>query len=433
MSATRAVLVLVLAAPLLVSTGRAFADGEAPAPPPPSKDLILQSDRRKLVSIMVPKTWKSTPGDQTDEKALASLGGFFGEPEKSPNGFVFVFMASQFARATLARAVELPQVGEIKAGTDRQGPGWAEACAIDQKNQAAFWQRYVEKNGRVYKFIVKAHMNAYDAVHEQVEKMLDTATITGEFAPPALQPGWTLKKMGEFDVITDASADREKSVGKQKELLAAGREVLAKTLPGKPFDASRPTAWVCQNAVKYEEKLKAAVGVAPKFAAYEGVDRASIVELMSEDQKEHEPAVLHAGAAQYVWQYFGGETPPWISIGLAQYGQTMAGAGGKGKLPADLLTRVKAAAAAGKRKLNEWFDVLASTEIVDIDQGSLELFAWQTYFRTGRGVKKYKKQYDAYIQTLHDTGDPAAARKSFDGANFDEMLSDFKAWAAEWK
>jgi hypothetical protein len=210
-------------------------------------------------------------------------------------------------------------------------------------------------------------------------------------------------------------------------------DVMAKALPGKPFDASRPTAFVFQNAVKYEEKLKAAVGVALKYADYDGVDRASMVELMSEEQKEHDPGVLRAGAAQYVWQYFGGDTPPWISVGLAQYGQIMAGAGGKGKLPADVLAKVKAGVAAGKRKLNEWFDVVSATEIVDTDQGANELFAWHAYFRTGRGVKKYKKQYDAYLQTLRDTGDPAAARKSFDGANFDEMLQDFKAWAADWK
>jgi hypothetical protein len=432
MSFSRVALVFVAAAPLLVSIGRAFADGEEPAAPP-APDLILQTDRRKLVSIMVPKTWKSTPGDQTDEKALASLMGFFGEPNKSPNGFVVIYMASQYGRASLARAMDLPQVGPIKAGSERQGPGWAEACAFENAHQVAMWRRYVEKNGRVYMFVVQAHVTAYDAVHAQVEKILDTAAAPGEFTPPALQPGISLKKIGEFDVITDAGADREKSVAKQKDLLAAGRDALAKALPGKPYDASRPTAWVFQNAMKYEDKLKAGVGVAAEFAAYDGVDRASMVELMSEERPGHDSAVYRAGAGQYVWQYFGGDTPPWISVGLAQFGQMSAGAGGKGKLAPDVLTKVKGAVAAGKRKLNEWFDVTSTTQIVDIDQGANELYAWHAYFRTGRGAKKYKKQYDAYIQTLRDSGDPAAARKAFDGANFDEMLTDFKGWAAEWK
>jgi len=433
MSAPRFLVACVLAVPLVAPVGRALADDGGAATPPAAPALIEQTDRRKMVSIKIPREFKAMPGDKADEKALASLIGFFGEPEKSPPGLVFMYVVSDFARATLARAVALPQVGAIKPTAARQGPGWAEGCAIDAEHHQAEWRRYVEKNGRVYMFRVVGLEQDADKINAQVQQILDTAVVTGDFAPPALQPGWTLKKMGEFDVITDAGADREKSIAKQKDVLATGRDVMAKALPGKPFDASRPTAWVFQNAVKFEDKLRATVGVVTKFAAYESFDRSSVVELMSEDQKEHDPAVLHAGAAQYVWQYFGGETPPWISVGLAQYGQTMAGAGGKGKLPTDVLAKVKSGAAAGKRKLNEWFDVISAAEIVDADQGANELFAWHTYFRTGRGVKKYKKQYDAYLQTLRDTGDPAAARKSFDGANFDEMLQDFKAWATDWK
>ena len=57
--------------------------------------------------------------------------------------------------------------------------------------------------------------------------MLDTAAAPGDFAPPALPQGSTLKKMGEYDVISDATADREKSVGKQKDLLATARDAVA--------------------------------------------------------------------------------------------------------------------------------------------------------------------------------------------------------------
>ena len=44
-----------------------------------------------------------------------------------------------------------------------------------------------------------------------------------------------MKKSGEFDVVTDAPPDREKSVVKQKDLLAAAREYMVKALPGKNF------------------------------------------------------------------------------------------------------------------------------------------------------------------------------------------------------
>jgi len=433
MSAPRLLVACVLAVPLVAPVGRALADDGGAATPPAPPALIEQTDRRKMVSIKIPREFKAMPGDQADEKALASLTGFFGEAQKSPPGLVFMYVVNEFARATLARAIALPQVGAVKPAAARQGPGWAEGCAIDAQHHQAEWRRYVEKNGRVYMFRVVGLENDADTINAQVQQILDTAVVTGDFAPPALQPGWTLKKVGEFDVVTDASADREKSVAKQKDLLAAGRDVLVKALPGKPFDASRPSAWLFQNATKYEEKLKASIGVAPQFGTYDGVARSAVVEMMSETRDGHDGAVYNAGAAQYVWQYFGGATPPWISLGLSTYGQVLAGAGSKGKLVPEVLTKTKSGVAAGKRKLNEWFDVASTSEVVDVDQGAFELFAWHTYFRTGRGVKKYKKQYDSYLQTLRDTGDPAAARKSFDGANFDEMLQDFKAWAADWK
>jgi hypothetical protein len=395
--------------------------------------LFAQQDRRKLMKIDLPRTWKAVPGENIDPKALLSMHGFLGEPEKSPQGQVNFYLASQFARATLARAIDLPQVGPVKAAAARQGAGWAEGCAMDARQKVAQWRRYVEKGGRVYMFVAYSHSNDVDTVMPQMQKILDTAVVTGDYAPPALQQGWNLKKLDEFDVVTDALAEREKSVAKQKDLLAAGREAMVKALPGKPFDASRPTAWVFQNATKYEEKVKEAIGIAPKYGTFEGVDRASMVELMSETADEHNGAIYRAGANQYVWQYFGGDTPHWLALGLGTYGEFAASTGGKIRLSAAQITKVKAAAAAGKRKLNEWIDVASASEITDVDQAALELFAWHTYFRTGRGSKKFKKQYDAYIQQLRETGDPTVARKAFDGANFDEMLADFKDWAADWK
>jgi len=430
MSASRAVLVLALAAPLLASIGRALADdGDAPAAPP---DLIEQWDRKKMMSIKVPRTWKPVPSEEADEKALVSLTGFFGEPQKSPNGFVVLYTAYPYARATLARALEMPQVGPLKEGAARQGPGWAEACAVDEKHHAVVWRRYVEKNGRCFLFLVYAAAEAYDAVHAQVEKMLDSATIPGEGTGSPMAAGLTSKKNGEFDVQTDAGADRAKSVDKQVAMLADARDILAKALPGKPFDATRPTAWIFQNATKYEDKAKAAMGVAPKVANFDSVDRAAMVELMSETQDDHDGYVYYAGGRQYVWQYFGGETPPWIAIGLGAYAQETCVGGGKGKLPQKELAAVKSAVAAGKRRLNEWIDV-GPNEITDMEQGQRELYAWHLYFRKGGGSKKFKAQYDAYLKSLRDTGDPTVARKAFDGANFDEMLQDMKNWVAEWK
>lgn len=426
------VAVLLLGAPLPLSAPAALAGDDGAQEPPAAApaDFYEQADRKKTMTIKLPRAWKAVSGEQADAKALASFAGFYGEEGKSPNGFVGLYADGQFARALLARAVALPQLGTIKPDSLRQGPGWAEGCVTDEDHRAV-WRRFVEKNGRVYTFQVLAHESAYDSVHASVQKFLDSAAVPGEAAPANLA-GFNAKKVGDFDVLTDADADRESSIKKAIAQLDAGRELVVKLLPGKPFDAARPVAWIFQNGQKFEDRGKEALGVQPKFGVFSPIDRAAMVAIISEGASGHEEAVNRAGAAQYVWQYFGGDAPIWISAGLAGYGQILGPTGGK-KVPPEAMTKVKAAVAAGKRRLDQWFDVARWGEVTDNDQGALELFAWQWYFKNGKGAAKFKKQYAGYVQTLRDTGDPAAARKAFDGVNFDEMLQDFKAWAVDWK
>jgi hypothetical protein len=302
-----------------------------------------------------------------------------------------------------------------------------------QENGIPVWRRYAEKNGRVYFVMFAALGTTYDNVHDTVEKLLDTMTVPGDFTPPSLGDGWAARKSGDFDVLTDASADRDSSIKKACGFLASAREIIAKALPGKPFDASRPAAWIFQNGTKFDDRAKAALGVAPETAIYNAVDRSAMVKILGETMPGYESAICHAGAAQYVWQYFGGNAPVWCDAGLSSYAECIALSGGKGKLAPTLLSDSKSAVAAGKRRLDQWFDVVSWNEVSDNKQGTSELVAWHWFFRGGKGAQKYKKQYAGYIASLRETGDPVAARKAFDGVNFDEMLQEFKAWAADWK
>ena len=424
---------LAIAVPFVPGPRARAEDETAPETPPAAApaELYEQMDRKKTMSIKLPRTWKSVGGGELDPKALAGYAGFYGEENKSPNGFVVLFVENQFARAALARAISMPQVGTVKADSLRQGPGWVEACALNDQHNVV-WRRYVEKGNRVYMFQVVAHENAYDAVKATVQKLLDTAAVPGEFVQPPAGDGFASKKSGDYDIVTDAESDRESSVKKATTQLAQARDIVVKALPGKPFDTSKPVAWVFQNGQKFEDRAKAALGIEARFAVFNPVDRCALVSILSDSAMGHDEAIFRAGAAQYVWQYFGGESPIWVSIGMSAYGQYVALGGGK-KLVPDVLTKSKAAVAAGKRRLDQWFDVASWNEVTDNQQGTFELFAWHTYFRTGKGAKKFKKQYEGYVQSLRDTGDPAAARKAFDGVNFDEMLQDFKGWAADWK
>lgn len=415
----------------LLPAPRLIADDAPPAAAQPA-ELYDQTDRKKTMLMKLPRTWKPLPAEQIDEnKALAGFQGFFGEEKKSPQGAAFLKVLSQYARASLARSVDLPLHGEVKKESARPGTGWAEGCAIGEN---ATWRRYVEKNGRVYLFEVLAAPNAWNDVHALVEKLLDTATVPGEYAPPSLGDNFKPSKAGAgFEVLTDAAADRDKSIGKAADLVGAGRDVAVKALPGKPSDAGKPLLWVFQNGTKYEDRVKAAVGVAPEHSAFLASERAVAVRIIREQAEDYPAQLQAAGAQQYVWQYFGGDVPIWLNVGLGSYGRFIAHGGGKGKLDPSDLQNAKSAAAAGKRRLDNWFELTNWNEVTDNKQGEFELFAWQVYFRSGRGAKKYKKQFDGYIQALRDKGDPLEARKAFEGVNFEEMLQDFKNWTAEWK
>lgn len=419
-----------LFAPLAeVATAQEEEEGAAP-PAAAQEQLYEQSDRKRTLSMMFPRSWKNASGDEVDPNALATFKGFWGEESKGIIGFAWFFEANQHARAVLARAVDMPSLGSLRESSFRQGPGWAEA-AYDSRG-AVFWRRYLEKDGHVYFVSIAAPAGLHGSIRETAEKLLDTAKVTGDSSSRSLGEGWKEKKSGNYDVLTDAGGDRDASVKRACEHLGDGREAVTKALPGKPFDGSRPKAWIFQNGQKYEDVSKAAIGIAPDNATYNPADRAAMVSIMGENTQGYQDAAAQSGARQYVWQYFGGTPPIWVDVGLAAWGRFLAVGGGKKLLP-ETISQTKSAVAAGKRRLDQWFDVKSWNEVTDNDQGTRELFAWHWYFKNGKSSKKYKKAYDGYVQTLRETGDPAAARKQFDGTDFDEMLQDFKGWAADWK
>lgn len=429
---TVALLLAVALASLVPGRPMRADEGNAEPPAPVPAELYEQTDRKKMMTMKLPRTWKAEGGENVDPKAVASFVGFFGEPEKSPPGKVAFYVQSDFGRCGLARAVNLPLVGTIKPASMRQGPGWAEGCAVDER-QIAQWRRYVEKNNRVYMFLVFAHGANYDIVRPTIEKLLDTCTVPGEFTAPAMGQNLTQRKGGDFDLWSDATADQESILKKASGFVAAGRDVVSKLLPGKPFDPGKPALWIYKNGANFDERAKATLGAPPEFSAFNPTDRCVMLQTLSFDRQGGDQSACHSGARQYVWQYFGGSVPMWLDIGLATYGQLMAASGSKGKLAPEVLAKARTSAGANKRRLDQWFDVASSTEISDNDQAANELFAWQWFFRFGKGSRKYKKQFDGYIASLRETGDPVAARKSFDGVNFDEMQQEFKAWVADWK
>ena len=72
------------------------------------------------------------------------------------------------------------------------------------------------------------------------------------------------------------------------------------------------------------------------------------------------------------------------------------------------------------------------SDVPDVDKAANELWAWHFFFRHGGG-KKYRKAYEASLDALRATGDPVAARKAWEGTDFEAMTKDFRDWAAKWE
>ena len=78
------------------------------------------------------------------------------------------------------------------------------------------------------------------------------------------------------------------------------------------------------------------------------------------------------------------------------------------------------------KRLDQWFDVTGA-DVPDINKAQAELYGWHWFFRHSKQGKKWRKTYESYLQTLRDTGDPAAAEAVWEGTDFGAMRDAFKA------
>ncbi len=403
------------------------AGGEAPpadpaAPPakePSMDDAMEQSDGKRVTSIRLPKEWKSVRYEGDDKTVIAVFQGPYTTRD---SGQVVVSTAPDQARAILA----LTTSPGLDAASVKPGAGFAQGQA-DQPNLFSVI-RTIEKDGVVFVVRALANPKSKDRARDIMGKMVESFKVTGKLPAPPAPKGLSAKKAGEYDCWTEGDKSKEGSVSKAVQLCGEGREVLAKALKGKPFDETRPLIRPYTDSSRYMDDSKAAFGEAPDRAGYDFDGRVLYVQTFKEGQDEYPWTLRYNGALQYAVQYFGGRAPSWVTVGLATYAAAGAGSGGKPqKLTAEILKKVKAESRA-KQRLDEWM----TGNVVASGDGSSEAMAWHWFFRHGSG-KKWKKQYDSYIDGLRATGDAVAAKKVWDGTDFEEMRKEFENFLLRWE
>lgn len=390
-----------------------------PAKEPSMDDAMEQSDGKRITSIRLPKEWKSTRYDGDDKAVIAIFDGPYTTRD---GGRVVISTAPDHSRAVLALT---SNVG-VDGATLKTGAGFAQAQVDQQKVFAVI--RCVEKDGALFVVQVLANPKSKERAHEMMSKIVESFKVTGKVPAPPAPKGLSAKKAGDYDLWTEGDKSKEGAVSKAIQFCGEGREMLAKALKGKPFDEARPVIRPYTDSARYMEDSKVAFGEAPDRAGYDFDGRVLYVQTFKETQDEYPWTLRYAGALQYAAQYFGGRAPSWVTVGLATYGAAGAGSGGKPqKLNAEILKKVKEES-RGKMRLDEWM----TGNVVTTGDGSSEAMAWHWFFRHGSG-KKWKKQYDAYIDGLRANGDLVAAKKVWEGTDFEEMRKEFENFLLRWE
>lgn len=396
------------------------ADPNAPGAKAPSmEDAMEQSDGKRLTSIRLPKDWKAVRYEGDDKTILALFDGPY---TLRDGGRIEVSTAPDHGRALLA----LTSFPGLVVTTLKSGAGFAQA-EVDQPNAFAVI-RCIEKDGIVVTVKALANPVSKDRAREIATKMVESFKVTGKVAVPVAAKGLSMKKVGDYDAWSEGDKSKESSVAKAVAFCGEGREVLVKALKGKPFDETRPVIRPYTEASRYMDDAKAAFGEAPDRSAYDLEGRVLYVQTFKESQDEYPWTLRYTGALQYVVQYFGGRAPGWVTVGLATYGAAGATSGGKPqKLTAEVLKKAKEGNPA-KQRLDEWMNMNVTTS----GEGSYAPMAWHWFFRHGSG-KKWKKQYDGYLDVLRATGDLVAAKKVWDGTDFEEMRKEFENFILRWE
>jgi len=409
--------------------GEEGAEG-ADAPAPTMDDALEQSDPKGVLGVKLPRSWKVLKRDSPDKGELAIFQGLYTTMDA---GAVVLSVDGRSSRASLSLWNHIGS-GKIDPAAARSGSGWVEGCSVESEGDrpGATFARCIEKDGQVYVVRILCARASFDRVKAMAVQMLDSVKLKGSVPREGLPKGWQVKKAGDFDVWTD-SEDLGKAT-RPATIAGETRAILVKALKGKPFDESRPVMKSFQNAGRFLEETKAIYGEEHQHASWDPFARATMIKLMSSEVNDFPGAVRSNAARQYVVQYFGGDPPPWVSYGIQRYAVVGADSGGKpGEPKKDWVTRGKSAASRGKRNFDSWLGSAGGSDIPDVEGAYDELWAWHFFFRHASGAKKYRKAYDASLDALRATGDALAARKAWDGTDFEALTKDFKDWAEKWE
>jgi hypothetical protein len=385
-------------------------------------------DRRSMVEIQLPKNWKA---DKFTEDNGRIAHWVWPTEDGGAVAGVTLIQNEGFMRARLLRHAAL-ESRKLVEGTLREGDGWAEACGIEQ-DRIAVYDRYVEKDGIVWVAQFVCHKSNLETFKKVFLPAMESFTVTGTYEPKGLPDDWTEKKVKDYVLWTDADEKNvDEAVNIVKPLLEM-RKLARKVFDGDPYYDEPTRVKVIQSGTIFDKTAVASTGQKPDNAVYDARGRALLVKWMSRNSQGFQSDMNQFAAAQLVSEHYGGNLPFWLSGGLRMYLFYGFEEGGKPQKPdKGRLSRARSTIGLAKLRLDQWFTTKLQ-DVPDSSRGFTEVWAWHWFFRHAKQGKKYRKMYDASLDALLETGDPAKAEAAFEGADFEKMFEDFKKWGESIK
>ncbi len=419
---------------------RAEGDGDASLIP----DAMAFTDRKKLVSIKLPRSWSV----QREKKVKAGqlvhwAGAFSAEAKKDQIDSRFrVNAETAFAQAALARFWYQTQTGEPIEGSLKQGEGWEQVACRDRRRDVVHWFRCVEKDGVVFRVIATCHKKTYENYGPTIEGMLSTFKVIGAVPPETPPEGFKAKKYGKYMVWTDGDDKQRITTASKAAAVVQGvaAKALDKPIKAKPIREDMPLLRVFRNIAKYDEEAEDAGAGKPNTGFYHRRDGSTYLKMSQTSVTAFDSAAFPVFAEQMLGRYFGGTTPMWIRSGLVAY-IAWGALDGKPEKPSG--QRIIAATRAAKRSkpLNTYFVIhegfidehFASKDGQSSGEGTQILWAYHWWLRHGRGSKKYRKPYFASLQALRASGSPDQAHAAWGDVDFEAMHADFLKAMGKWE
>jgi hypothetical protein len=421
-------LVVVAAATLLCFASAphvAVADGLNP----PLVGMHEVSDAGKMVSISLPELVEA---GKLEGPSMIALWGvkLYADPG-TPHLWVRLSRKPAFARA----ALHASQTGSFRNGALVDGSVQSEAhrwqeLRVDATTHQYMTYRMIEHGGEVFEAMASCTEKSYPIVKKHIEVILDTFKGVGPPLKPEFPAGFKMSAVAGRELWTDAKSKSD--IDHVLALHSDSWDRMKTILPASFAMTGDPRVVICKDEASYAAIAKIGLSGPPPTGAFVDVQLRALVVCVSPAAKkfEFDRQVQRCAGVQCAEAAYGGGLPYWFEQGLSVVHLFTTGKGVSVEKPNPAAVRdAKAAFLRRPETLKDLLDhaALGAPDVeMDIDR---LMWTWTLYLREHPATDEGGR-YKKYAETIEQSGDVAAARAVWEGADFAAMKTAMGAWLA---